>query len=132
MTDTSKEAELLPCPFCGSAGLRHTCLGNRVSGGPPWYETKYRVSCSDNCACSSKPCVTQDEADADWNTRTDTHRAQLRAARDEALEEAAYQAQHSCLVPPDGGSPTAEEVAICDEAAKRIRALKYTSTEGEG
>lgn len=62
----------------------------------------------------------------------DALRAQLQAVRDEALEEAAYQAQHACLVPPDGGSPTAEEVATCDEAAKRIRALKSTSAEGEG
>ena len=62
----------------------------------------------------------------------DALRAQLQAARDGALEEAAYQAQHACLVPPDGGSPTEEEVIVCDEAAKRIRALKSTSAEGEG
>lgn len=62
----------------------------------------------------------------------DALRAQLQAARDEALEDAAYQAQHACLVPPDGGSPTEEEIAVCDEAAKRIRALKSTSAEGEG
>lgn len=70
MTDTSKEAvELLPCPFCGKEAKRHTCMGNRLRKGPPWYETKYRVSCSESCACSSKPCDTQAEADADWNTR---------------------------------------------------------------
>lgn len=69
MTDTSNAPELLPCPFCGGEAKRHTCLGNVLQKGPPWYETKYRVSCSSSCSCSSKPCHTQDEADLDWNTR---------------------------------------------------------------
>lgn len=51
-------------------------------------------------------------------------RAQLAEARNAALEEAAYQAKNACIVPPDGGSPTTEEIAVCDEAAARIRALK--------
>lgn len=57
----------------------------------------------------------------------DALRDQLAAARNEALEKAAYQAKHACLVPPDGGSPTAEEVAVCDEAERRILALKSTT-----
>lgn len=32
----------------------------------------------------------------------------------------AYIASNACLVQPDGGSPTADEVAVCEEAARRI------------
>lgn len=41
--------------------------------------------------------------------------------RARALEEAAWIARDGCLVPPDGGSPTTEEVELCDRIAKRIR-----------
>lgn len=51
----------------------------------------------------------------------------LAQARDEALEEAARVAQAGALVPPDGGSPTADEVALCDHIAAAIRALKDKS-----
>ncbi|WP_422049877.1 hypothetical protein [Shimia sp.] len=37
-------------------------------------------------------------------------------------EACAYIALNACLVPPDGGSPTEAEAAVCDEAARRIRA----------
>lgn len=50
---------------------------------------------------------------------TDDPRAMVAAA----LERAACQARNACLVPPDGGSPTADEIAVCDEAERRIRAL---------
>lgn len=46
-----------------------------------------------------------------------------RAARRAALEEAARIARDGCLVPPDGGSPSADEVAMCDGIAAAIRAL---------
>lgn len=42
----------------------------------------------------------------------------------EAIEAAAYVAVNACLVPPDGGSPTEDERLVCEEAYKRIRALK--------
>lgn len=45
-------------------------------------------------------------------------------ARDAALEEAAFVAEHACLVDPDGGSPTDAEAELCAEAARRIRALR--------
>lgn len=48
----------------------------------------------------------------------------VKAARNDALDEAAYVAMHACLAPPDGGSPTEAEADLCDEADKRIRALK--------
>jgi len=40
-----------------------------------------------------------------------------------AMERAAEVALNACLVPPDGGSPTEEERLVCEEAARRIRAL---------
>lgn len=32
----------------------------------------------------------------------------------------AHLAKNACLNPPDGGSPTTEEVEVCDEAYRRI------------
>jgi hypothetical protein len=46
----------------------------------------------------------------------------LEAERRAALEEAAKVAEWAHMVPPDGGSPTEEEKAVADEAARRIRA----------
>jgi hypothetical protein len=43
--------------------------------------------------------------------------------RTAALEEAAFLAASACLVPPDGGSPSADECAVADRAAAAIRAL---------
>ena len=51
------------------------------------------------------------------------HEAQLAEAVAAAYEAASYVARNACLVPPDGGSPTAEEAAVCEEAYKRIRDL---------
>lgn len=54
--------------------------------------------------------------------------AMLDAAREEgrreALTEAAYIACNACLVPPDGGNPTEDERLVCDEAYRRILALR--------
>ena len=49
--------------------------------------------------------------------------AHTEAAVKLALERAASVAQNACLVPPDGGSPTPEEEAVCRAAADYIRAL---------
>lgn len=76
----AKAPKLKPCPLCGEQAKRHTCLGNRLPKGPPWYETKYRVSCSKSCHCSSKPFDEQVSADLDWNTRADIHDALVKAA----------------------------------------------------
>lgn len=38
------------------------------------------------------------------------------------LEQAAYIAEHGCLVEPDGGSPTEAESEMCERIAARIRA----------
>lgn len=48
-------------------------------------------------------------------------------ARNRALGEAAVKARHACLVPPDGGSPTPDKVAVCELAALSILALKVPS-----
>lgn len=40
-----------------------------------------------------------------------------------AIMEAAGIAGNACLVPPDGGSPTEAEVAVCDTAYQRILTL---------
>ena len=53
-------------------------------------------------------------------------RAQIRA---DALREAAQVARYSCLVPPDGGSPTEDERRVCEEAERRIIALIPTGKE---
>lgn len=37
-----------------------------------------------------------------------------------AFDRCAEIARNGCLVPPDGGSPTPEEAAVCDEIARRI------------
>jgi hypothetical protein len=46
-----------------------------------------------------------------------------RQARVEERERCAKVAITGCLVPPDGGSPEPWEVDLCDEIARRIRAL---------
>lgn len=47
----------------------------------------------------------------------------VEAAIKRALEEAASLAQNAYLVPPDGGSPTEVEEAVCLAAADYISAL---------
>lgn len=56
--------------------------------------------------------------------------AAIRAAKIEGMREAAYIASNACLVPPDGGSPTPEEVAVCEEAYRRITALIERTEKG--
>jgi hypothetical protein len=46
-----------------------------------------------------------------------------RTAFAEAIEAAAKVALDGCLVPPDGGSPTEGERLMCEEIARRIRAI---------
>ena len=50
-------------------------------------------------------------------------RADMEAAIKRALEGAASVAQNACVVPPDGGSPTEDEEAVCRAAADYILAL---------
>ena len=52
-----------------------------------------------------------------------------RRGAEEMRERAAQTARIACLVPPDGGSPTEEERLVCEEAARRIRALPLTPEE---
>jgi hypothetical protein len=49
------------------------------------------------------------------------------AALEVALREAANIAETACLVPPDGGEPTESERLMCEDAARRIRALDGAS-----
>lgn len=48
----------------------------------------------------------------------------LKEYRDAVIEKCAVIAANACLVPPDGGTPTVEEAAVSEEAARRIRKLK--------
>lgn len=48
----------------------------------------------------------------------------IAAARSAALEEAAKVADTGMLVPPDGGSPTQDEIDVAERIAAAIRALK--------
>jgi hypothetical protein len=62
-------------------------------------------------------------------SETKTLAAQIDILVNKKLDHAAYLARHACLVPPDGGSPTEDEAAVCDEAAKRILAQKHVADE---
>lgn len=44
------------------------------------------------------------------------------ACVEEERNACAEVARNACLVPPDGGSPTEDEVTVCEEAARRILA----------
>ena len=55
--------------------------------------------------------------------------AAYRAGEERMRERAASVAQNACLVPPDGGSPSDEEIAVANDAAAAIAALK---PEGQG
>lgn len=50
-------------------------------------------------------------------------RQDVEAAVKRALKKAESIAANACLVPPDGGSPTDDEVAVCNAAANYIRAI---------
>lgn len=57
-------------------------------------------------------------------------RASARAACAVAVEMCAEIARHSCLVPPDGGSPTEEECCISEMCASRLLNIA-TAIKGE-
>lgn len=57
-------------------------------------------------------------------------RAQLERLRG-ALRQAETIARNGCLVPPDGGSPTESEVAMCDAIARTIAALTQQDAKAE-
>jgi hypothetical protein len=48
-------------------------------------------------------------------------RVELSAARSQAFEEAAKIADTGMLVPPDGGSPTQDEIDVAERIAAAIR-----------
>lgn len=50
----------------------------------------------------------------------------LKEYHDSIVEKCAVIAGNSCLVPPDGGSPTVDEAAVSEEAARRIRTMRTT------
>jgi hypothetical protein len=70
-----------------------------------------------------KACVEWSEVSQRNYQRAKAAEQALATARADALREAAYIARNACLVPPDGGNPTEQEVAVCDEAYRRILAL---------
>lgn len=47
--------------------------------------------------------------------------AAVQTTRRETFEECARIAKGCCLVPPDGGAPSAEETAMCDQIADILR-----------
>ncbi|WP_316397322.1 hypothetical protein [Bradyrhizobium sp. 33ap4] len=51
-------------------------------------------------------------------------RGAVNGSREAALEDAARIAENGCLVPPDGGSPTEDELQMCNNIAFAIRLLK--------
>lgn len=72
------QAELLPCPFCGSRARR--------SKGGGWHGT----GCAGAHGCpaylSALTYRTQEEADETWNRRTPASQAQRVPLTDEAIE----------------------------------------------
>jgi hypothetical protein len=54
------------------------------------------------------------------------------AERDEALDEAAKIAENACLVPPDGGCPSPDEVRVAYSARDQIRNLKSQPSSETG
>ena len=62
-----------------------------------------------------------------WGRRSKTALTAIQPILDQAVrderERCARVARDGCLVPPDGGSPTEAEIELCDEIARRIRAL---------
>lgn len=55
----------------------------------------------------------------------------LADTREATLREAAEVASRAHLVPPDGGSPSAEECAVAEEAERAILALIYDGDQTE-
>lgn len=107
--------ELKPCPFCGET---ETDIARHES-------RRWSIQChATDCICEGPHRATKREAVAAWNQRVDTAipKAEADAMVAAARRDAAYVAAHACLVEPDGGSPTPEEIAVCDEASKRILA----------
>ena len=49
--------------------------------------------------------------------------AEYKSTWNKAIFEAANRARNSCLVPPDGGSPTPDEVSHADRAAEAVLVL---------
>lgn len=57
----------------------------------------------------------------DQSYRTGELLAFAAAVADAERKRCAQIARNGCLVPPDGGSPTEDEAALCEEIARRIR-----------
>lgn len=53
----------------------------------------------------------------------------IKKAVEAEREACAKIAEHWCLVPPDGGSPTEAEKEMCDGIAKEIRGRTFRRTK---
>lgn len=69
-------------------------------------------------------CYKHDDLGGSEYVRADIVDALVAEKEREALTEAAYIARNACLVPPDGGNPTEYERLVCEEASRRILALR--------
>lgn len=123
--------ELKPCPFCGSNPIFLDVGENK-----PLYE----ITCLE-CDGAQLLGSNKDELVKEWNTRpieeelrrqlskisqpidTDKFNVELMeeyvALRTEnaRLREALVDISHGCLVPPDGGSPTFDDLVDCARKA---------------
>lgn len=112
--------ELLPCPFCGKAGL----LGTGWPNG-------YFVSCSvGGWACgvemNTYRSSTKEEAAVAWNRRAEPH--PVAAARRAGMEEAARIAEQ--FAPPASVDP--QRIHVAQRVASAIRAAMEPGEKGEG
>ena len=108
-------SDLKPCPFCGGAARAFHYNGTTQATC-----AKEHVECAGTDVCAPLDM---------WNTRTDIHKAEVQAARDQALEEAAQVAEAEGGIPDDSGSAPSDFAAsgyneACVDIASAIRALK--------
>lgn len=99
-------------------------LRPNFTGGPYGYEPHHLTAPIYNNIRYLGPCLTPAEVAA-------REAAAFKAGQEDMRERAAYMAAMACLVEPDGGAPSAEETAVADTAARRIRALPIKEANDE-
>lgn len=109
--------QLKPCPFCGpqrNEDVQPALFSHDVKGVGP---IEYSVRCS--CCGIHKFMEHEDETITAWNARPETRAEVLRV-----LDEVEHMVRQSCLVPPDGGSPTEGECETSERAGDYVATIR--------